>query len=123
MTKILSILFILVPSFVFAQAIGDVERMGWDIPGSSLAEITAFEYGALVDGAPSVIVLNVTCVEDGGQFSCTGDFPSMTPGMHSLTLTARRISGNTGVTSMESNILMVDLLIAAGIPTNLRIEP
>jgi glucose/arabinose dehydrogenase len=65
------------------------ERIGWDQPAASVAELNTYRYAIYVDGARSEVA-EVTCAATSGSagFACTGRLPAMAPGARVLELAA-----------------------------------
>lgn len=65
------------------------ERLGWDQPAASTAELATFRYAIYVDGARSEIA-DATCAVTAGAggFACSGRLPAMSNGAHVLELAA-----------------------------------
>jgi glucose/arabinose dehydrogenase len=65
------------------------ERIGWDQPASSPAELATFRYALYVDGT-RFEVAGTTCAPaaSAGGFACSGALPTMAPGAHTLELAA-----------------------------------
>jgi len=63
------------------------ERIGWDQPASSPAELATFRYAIYVDGVRSEIAAATCAATSGaGGFACSGQLPAMAPGAHTLEL-------------------------------------
>jgi glucose/arabinose dehydrogenase len=71
------------------QTISGRERIGWDQPASSAAELAAFGHAIYVDGTRSEVA-DRSCAATAGTsgFPCSGQLPPMTPGTHVLELAA-----------------------------------
>lgn len=65
------------------------ERMGWEQPAPSFAELQTYGYLAYVDDVP-VGLPGVTCESSPGVngFLCSARLPPMTPGLHMIALSA-----------------------------------
>jgi glucose/arabinose dehydrogenase len=83
------------------------ERIGWDQPAASSAELATFRYAIYVDGTRSELS-GVTCASSSGSagFACSGPLPAMSPGSHVLELAAFTSSGGL-VESARSTQLRV----------------
>jgi glucose/arabinose dehydrogenase len=65
------------------------ERLGWDQPATSTAELATFRYAIYVDGARSEIAdVNCGATAGAGGFACSGRLPAMSNGSHTLELAA-----------------------------------
>lgn len=67
------------------------ERIGWDQPASSHDELDTFRYAIYVDGTRREMS-SVSCAATAGAagYACSGQLPSMSPGIHVLEITAIR---------------------------------
>ena len=65
------------------------ERLGWDQQAASAAELASYRFIIYVDGARTEVA-DASCASTGGTagFACSGRFPSMSPGAHTLELAA-----------------------------------
>ena len=89
------------------------ERLGWDQPASSAAELATFRYNMYIDGA-AVELEGVQCnLSTGGSaYPCDVRLPPLSPGAHTLTLSAF-VAGNTGLESSQSAPLQVFVVAGA----------
>lgn len=71
-----------------AQTVVQTDHLGWDQTAPALADATRYAYTPTVDGAAKPALVNVACTGSASPFACVGDYPALTPGSHSLTLTA-----------------------------------
>jgi glucose/arabinose dehydrogenase len=95
------------------EAITGRERLGWDQPASSAAELATFRYAIYVDGARSEIADGNCGVTAGaGGFACSGRLPAMSNGSHTLELAAFFDAGGI-VESPKSAPLRVTVAAAA----------
>ena len=70
------------------------ERLGWDQPASSTAELATFRYAIYVDGVRSEVPDPACGATAGaGGFACSGRLPPMNAGGHTLELAAFYESG------------------------------
>ena len=76
------------------ESITGRERIGWDQPSSSAAEVATFRFAIYVDGVRSVLA-NTTCGTSAGAngFACSGQLPTMSAGTHTLELATFTDSG------------------------------
>lgn len=77
-----------------AQAVATrTSALGWNIRAESLADAQAYTYSLYVDTLPPVELANVACETSTGpifgEFLCAALFPALTPGTHSIALTAK----------------------------------
>lgn len=113
----LTIILLLVPSFVFSQAI-PTSRLGWDQDAPTLADAQAYTYKYYADGSTTGVALTgVTCTGSASPFTCSAAFPAFTPGNHRITLAASNLAGE----SAKSNPLDFTFIVTPAVPTGLRI--
>lgn len=110
------------PGVAFAQTPAlPTDRLGWDQAAPSLATAQAYEYGIYVDGLARAVVTGVTCAGAASPFPCVGNLPAMTPGTHSLELTAAEAGFVAATESLHSTPLPIRLVVAPAVPINTRI--
>jgi glucose/arabinose dehydrogenase len=70
------------------------EKIGWDQPANTAADLTHYQYLGYVDDAPQVLA-NATCATtaSSGAFPCTASLPKMTVGLRRLELAVQEIDG------------------------------
>ena len=92
------------------QTINGSERIGWDQPASDAVELAAFGYAVYVDGARTEAA-SVVCGSAPGApgFPCSAKLPAMSPGAHTLELTAF-VSGSPSLESPRSSPLHVNVV-------------
>ena len=95
------------------ETISGRERLGWDQPAGSTAELATFRYAIYVDGARSEIA-DATCgaAAGAGGFACSGRLPAMSNGSHTLELAAFYDAGGI-VESAKSAPLNVTVAASA----------
>lgn len=95
------------PGGGLGESITGRERIGWDQPASSAAELATFRFAIYVDGARSEIA-GAACGSTAGAagFACSGQLPPMAPGAHTLELAAFQDAGGV-VESAKSAPLVV----------------
>jgi hypothetical protein len=93
-------LFLGVASTVQAQTAGPANQLGWNQVGQSPATAGAATYN-LYDGASAtpLPLTNVICSAGLTDTTCTGSFPALTPGAHTITLTQAIGSAESGKSS------------------------
>jgi glucose/arabinose dehydrogenase len=101
------------------EQISGTERIGWDQQAASAAELATFRYNIYVDGTAAELQ-NVSCAGSQGSagFACSARLPQMTPGRHTLGLTAFIEAGGR-LESARSATLTVNLAaqgITSGAP-------
>jgi glucose/arabinose dehydrogenase len=81
------------------------ERIGWDQPASSTAELATFRYAIYVDGARSEVA-EATCAPTAGAagFPCSGRLPTMAPGSHTIELASFYESG--GIIESQKSVAL-----------------
>ena len=123
MTRSAFLLLILLalPSVVRAQPVTvtpGTSHVGWDEPGQTLPIATGSTYNAYVDALPPVVVAGVTCTANAaGLVTCVGNWPAMTPGAHTVTVT--QVNGGE---SLKSSGLSITFSVTVT-PTNVRQVP
>lgn len=76
------------------ESITGRERIGWDQPAASSAELATFRYAIYVDGARSEVAdVNCATTADTAGFACSGRLPAMSNGAHVLELASFVDSG------------------------------
>lgn len=77
------------PPPVAEQIIGN-ERLSWDQSAATSADLAALRYLIYVDGAAGVELQDISCAAtpDAAGFACSARLPPMSPGLHSLALSA-----------------------------------
>lgn len=77
-------------NMVQAQSATSANKIGWDEAGQAPAVSAAASYNAYIDGATTPTpITGVTCATGvpSTTAACVGNFPALTPGAHTLTLT------------------------------------
>ena len=97
--------------------ISGTERLGWDQQAASRSELATFRYAIYVDGARSVLS-GVDCqgAATAAGFPCSGPFPTMTSGVHTLELAAFIMNGSRVVESAKSAPFRVTFSPGIGAP-------
>lgn len=119
LTKLYAFLILLlVAAPCFAQTPATkASRLGWTQQAESLADAQALTFTIYVDVLPGVAMVNPACSDAPAQmYQCEGALPAMTPGQHSLALTAT----SAGQESDKSSPLALRLVVVQT-PTGLRI--
>lgn len=114
-----------IPSVAAAQAptAGINKKMAWDQTAASLAEAQGYAYRVYVDGSTSPFLIpavGVSCVNPGTPglpFVCMAAFLPMTPGNHSITITAANDSGE----SLQSVPFAFQFIVVPVPPKNIRL--
>jgi glucose/arabinose dehydrogenase len=92
------------------------ERLGWDQRASTAGELATFRYNIYVDGTPTQIQdLSCADVPAAAGFACSGRLPQMSPGQHTLALTAF-IDAGTRLESARSATLTVNVGQGSSLP-------
>lgn len=98
------------------------ERLGWDQPASSTAELATFRYAIYVDGTRSEIGdANCGAAAGPGGFACSGRLPAMSNGSHTLELAAFYDAGGI-VESAKSAPLTVTVAASAAPASATRLQ-
>ena len=118
-------LFLLMPVSLTAQTpslAGD--QLGFDQPAATLAAAQAYVYRAYLDGGTTPWVLTVTCAGAVSPFVCSGPFPPLTTGTHTVQLTAAVVlPDGRSAESAKSTAFSFRLFAAPSSPGQLRIVP
>lgn len=101
---------------------GPISKLIWDQPAPDLATAQGYTYAHYDDGAAaSTDFTGVTCAAKvpavAQLFDCSAPFPPFTPGQHTVTITAKNVTGE----SPKSAVLTFTFVVVPGTPTNLRI--
>lgn len=113
-----------VASSAAAQVVATDKQM-WDQCAPALADANRYTYPYVVDATPGgpltgvVCVLAVPAIPCSGAatgFTCTGNYPALTPGTHTVTMTAN----DGGVASLPSTPFTFQFTIVPFAPRNLR---
>lgn len=102
-----------------ATPIVGTEKLGWDQPAADTAELALIKWQAYLDAATiPVPIVNATCGQTKGPagFPCVGDIPALTPGDHSIGLTAYFEVGTNKVESPRADPLPVRMVVAPMAP-------
>jgi glucose/arabinose dehydrogenase len=111
------------PAPVAEQIIGN-ERFGWDQVAATSAELATLRYLVYVDGAAGAELQDASCAAtpDAGGFACSARLPPMSPGLHSLALSAF-IEEDVRLESARSSPLNVILVGQATITRGAAFQP
>ena len=95
------------------------ERIGWDQPAASSAELATFRYAIYVDNVRSEVA-DVTCASTAGPsgYACSGRLPAMANGTHVLELASFILAGNIleGPRSQRLTVTVTGLAAPAAAP-------
>lgn len=97
------------------------ERLQFDQAAPDLATAQAYVYRLVIDGVRQAVPVTVTCAGSVSPFACTTPFPALTPGDHTIALTAAVVVNGVEAESLPSVALPVRLVVAPNPPQNLRI--
>lgn len=111
------------PGTDIGETITGRERLGWDQPAASTAELATFRYAVYVDGARSVVA-DTACASTAGTggFACSGRLPAMSPGTHTLELAAF-FDSDSDLESIKSPALRVTVAGLARPEVTAPLEP
>jgi len=123
MKRIAFALLLLVAGAAMAQTpptpVFSGKALGWDQTAASLDEVISFTYRYYLDGSATGQVLpNITCTGTTVTFACSSPFPAVTPGPHTIKLTA----GNQAGESAPTGALSFTFMLVPSTPTGLRIQ-
>lgn len=100
------------------------EKLGWDQDANSQADLALIKWQAYLDTATTPVpILNATCGPTKGAngWPCQGDIPALTPGDHSIVLTAYLEVGTNKIESPKAAPLAVRMVVAPTAPINPKI--
>lgn len=118
MKKILTVIILLIPIIVSAQATSS-SKLVWNEDGSDLATVQAYVYKYYPDNsATGITFTSVVCSGATTPFSCVAGFPAFTPGTHTLTMSASNAAGE----STKSVPFPFTMVVIPAAPTNIRIQ-
>lgn len=100
---------------------GPGSRLTWTQVASTLADAQALTYRAYFDEGTTGVVLVATCAATAtpNSFNCVAPIPAVTPGSHTVQLTAANVAGE----SPKSVGLQFTMQAVANTPTGLGILP
>jgi hypothetical protein len=97
-------------------------QLQWNQAGPDLPTVQGYVYTALVDGSTTPTSLTATCSGTASPFTCTAPLPVVTPGQHTMTVTAAQVlTGGTQLTGTPSAQCAYDIAATPAQPTNLQI--
>jgi glucose/arabinose dehydrogenase len=84
------------------------ERLGWDQPAPSTAELASYRYAVYVDNVRGEMS-EITCGSSAGAsgYQCSGRLPAMSTGAHRIELATFVMSGDNPLESAKSPALQV----------------
>jgi glucose/arabinose dehydrogenase len=90
------------------ETISGRERLGWDQPAASAAELATYRYAVYIDDVRGEMS-EISCGSSAGSngFQCSGRLPAMTAGAHRIQLATFVMSGDTPIESAKSPALQV----------------
>lgn len=103
-----------------AQTATPSSHLAFDEAGQAVTVAQGASYTASVDSAAGIALTGVTCVAGtpSSTATCTANFPAMTPGTHTVTVT-QTISGASSSPSVPLSVTFVIVVT----PTNPRVVP
>ena len=103
---------------------GPTPRIAWSQDAVDLQEALSLRYRVYVDDVATGQLVSATCNAPSSPFTCQAAVPALTPGTHTLTLTAARVvSGSQEAESVRSAPLMIVVVVAPNAPQGLRLVP
>jgi hypothetical protein len=118
--RIVSILLILLPTKLFAQATS-TSKIVVDQPAPTLVIAQGYTY-KYYEGTTGTILTGTTCTGTTSPFPCTFTFPAFTPGSHTITVTASDTSVTPNLESPKSAPLTFTFVVVPQTPLNPRIQ-
>ena len=90
------------------ETISGRERLGWDQPAPSSAELATYRYAVYIDNVRGEMS-EISCGSSAGAagFQCSGRLPAMSAGAHRIELATFFMSGDSPVESTRSPALQV----------------
>lgn len=118
----LTFVLCLLPALAVAQtAVVGSEQIQFDQAAPDLATAQGYVYRLVIDGQRQATPVAVTCQGTASPFACTVPFPPLTPGDHTLALTAAVVVNGVEAESLPSQPISVRMVVAPNPPANLRI--
>lgn len=75
-------------------------KLAWEEVATNLAEAQSFSYKYYVDGSTAGSPLpTVTCTGTASPFTCTSAVPTLSPGRHTVNLTASSADGESSASN------------------------
>jgi hypothetical protein len=111
-------LTVVAPVLAQAQA-GPTSRFGWSQVATDLPSASGFTYRAYLDASATGTTLTATCTGTASPFSCTAPIPAVTPGTHTVALTAANVAGE----SLKSSVTTFQMVAVPSAPTSIVILP
>jgi len=115
------LLLVLIPLRAQAQTANPTSRLGWSQPGQTVTDASAAGYNLYIDALTVPIpVQSVTCASGGAaspDVQCQAPFPAMPPGAHTISLTQKIGTQESG---KSSPLLSITFSVVVT-PTGLKI--
>lgn len=100
------------------------DRLAWDQQAASLADANGFKYQAYLDGAPAGVTLVVDCQGAASPYTCTARLPPLTPGQHTVQLTAAMVLPDSRIAESEkSPVFSFRVFVGPMPPAQIRLVP
>lgn len=105
--------------------VGAIAKLVWDQEGPNQVAVSAYTYVVYKDGLDTAtgaptgtvqVLTGVTCTGLVSPFNCSAPFPSFTPGVHSLVMTATNAAGQ----SLASTRFSFTFVVVPNAPKNVR---
>ena|ERR1035437_5972482 len=100
-----------------ATPVTSTNKLIWNQAAADLATAQGYTYAMYPDGGTKVALTGVTVTGATSPFACQVPFPTFTPGVHSVTVTASDIAGE----SPQSTACAFQFVVIPLAPTNLSI--
>jgi len=118
MKRLVLAILLLLPRLVSAQTVATpTNHLGWDEVGQTAAIANASTYNAYIDAATTPVALTGVACIGTTTATCTANWPAMTPGTHTLTIT--QVNGGESGKSAPLSFSFVVVVV----PTNVRQVP
>lgn len=119
----LTLLGILFATPALAQTpVTPLSTMAWDQAAPTLTAAQSYIYGLYIGTAPRADLPTVTCTGTASPYRCTAPVPAMTPGPHTLQLTASQLVAGVRGESAKTPPLAIVMVIAPAAPSNFTLQ-
>jgi hypothetical protein len=121
-TLLVAVSILAIPTVARAQNATPTSKVAWTQVADSLATANGYGYKYYADASTTGVVFPtpVTCTVTGTTFNCVVNIPTFTQGMHSITVTASNVGGESPKSAALSFTYVVPVPAA---PTVLKIIP
>jgi hypothetical protein len=115
-------LLLLLPVQAHGQTpVTPASTIAWDQQAPSLTAAQGYTYTLQVDGTRQPAPTTATCSGTSAPYTCQAAFPALTPGPHTIAVSAATVVNGVAAESAFSAPLSVLMVVAPAVPANLRI--